>query len=110
MTYMTYYGQFQTDKHIMQYFLNNLTNGKCIEIGAVDGIDGSNTYLFEKAGWQCMCIEPNPIYFEKLKTNRHHVMQVACGSENKNDVKFEIYHLNDNNMSAISSLKADDRL
>jgi len=112
---MTYYGQFQTDKHIEKYFASHLSpsnknQGQCIEIDAVDGIDGSNTYLFEKKGWKCLCIEPNPIYFEKLKTNRQYVMQAACGAEDKDDVKFEIFHLNDNNMSAISSLKADDRL
>lgn len=106
---MTYYGQFQTDKIIEQYFPNK-TRGQCIEIGAVDGIDGSNTYLFEKKNWQCLCIEPNPFYFEKLKHNRKNAVQVACGAENKDDAKFDIFHLDNDNMSAVSSLKVDERL
>jgi hypothetical protein len=31
-----------------------------VEVGAHDGITGSNTYRFEKAGWKCVLVEPTP--------------------------------------------------
>ncbi len=51
--------------------LGNKTNGFFIELGACDGLYNSNTLFFEKhLGWDGICIEPNDIYFEKLKGNR----------------------------------------
>lgn len=35
-------------------------NGLCVEVGANDGINGSNTLFFERLGWDCILVEPNP--------------------------------------------------
>ena len=53
-----YYGQWETD-HIIEGYFEGQTEGKCIEVGAANGIKGSNTLYFEKLGWDCLCIEPN---------------------------------------------------
>ena len=50
---------------------DNFDNGFFIEIGAFDGINLSNTYLFEKLGWNGICIEPDKVLFDKLKENRN---------------------------------------
>lgn len=41
-----------------------------IEIGAYDGLSGSNTKLLEDHGWTGLAIEPNELAFEQLKQNR----------------------------------------
>jgi len=106
---MTFYGQFLTDKYIQEYFPMNYI-GTCIEIGATDGIGLSNTYYFQKKGWQTLCIEPNPFFLANLIQNRQAVENVACGSENLNDQEFVVYVLQGNNQTAISGLKTDNRL
>ena len=62
-------GQFGQD--IIAYFcLKNKKNGFYIDIGAYDGINLSNTYIFEKLGWDGFCVEASPKTFEALKKNR----------------------------------------
>ena len=46
------------------------TDGFYIEIGAFDGIHFSNSYFFEKHGWQGICVEAHPRYFPLCKNNR----------------------------------------
>jgi FkbM family methyltransferase len=44
--------------------------GFFVDIGATNGIEKSNTYALELAGWRGICVEPNPHYFEELVKNR----------------------------------------
>ena len=44
--------------------------GVCLEVGAHDGISLSNTFLFEKRGWSCVLVEPNPLLCEAIRKNR----------------------------------------
>ena len=104
-----YYGQFQTDKHISEFFPKGYI-GNCMEIGACDGVFVSNTLIFEQQGWNCICVEPNKEYYKSLSKNRKCTVNCACGLENKNDVDFTIFDLHGGNQSAISSLKIDERL
>jgi hypothetical protein len=51
--------------------LGNKSDGFFIELGACDGLYYSNTLFFEKyLNWNGICIEPNDLYFDKLKVNR----------------------------------------
>ncbi len=51
---------------------NYKQGGYFVEFGATDGVLLSNTWLLEKEfGWQGICAEPNPKFFEQLKQNRH---------------------------------------
>ncbi len=50
------------------------------EIGASDGITGSNCKRFEDKGWLILCIEANPLLAEIGRSNRKLWRQVACGS------------------------------
>jgi FkbM family methyltransferase len=55
--------------------------GRFVEIGALDGITYSNTYLLEKRGWEGVCIEPVPQSFDKLRANRKcHCVNAAVGN------------------------------
>ncbi|MEI6334673.1 MAG: FkbM family methyltransferase [Methylococcaceae bacterium] len=54
-------------------------NGYFVEFGATDGVLLSNSWLLEKEfGWQGICAEPNPKFFEQLKINRNCHVSPAC--------------------------------
>ena len=105
-----YYGQFSTDALIELYFPDKV-DGVCVEVGAANGVRGSNTLLFEKKGWRTLCIEPNPEYFQEVKKIRKEAVQYACGASNKKSIPFTVFKIGDNNiMSSLSGLKPDARL
>jgi FkbM family methyltransferase len=104
-----FYGQFMTDKHIKEYFPKEY-KGNCIEIGAVDGLFISNTLHFEQIGWNVLCIEPIPLYYEKLSKNRSLTLNYAITDKNIDNEPFTLVTMNTENKSSISGLKIDDRL
>ena len=106
---MTDYSQHGESSYLQTLFPPNYI-GVAVEVGAYNGISGSNTYLFEKKGWKCMCIEPVPEEFEKCKNVRQLSLQYAVSNENKEDVTFTVFTLTGNNKSAISGLVPDERL
>lgn len=104
-----FFGQFETDKYIKKYFPDNYT-GSCIEVGAAHGVASSNTLYFEKKGWRCLCIEPNPNLYKQLVKNRKFCVNYAVSDINKDDVYFHIFVLPNKDETAISSLSFDSRL
>ena len=77
--------QFGEDR-ILWDMLGRKNDGFFLDIGAYDGVAGSNTFLFEQLGWTGICVEPNPWqYVECVKarprsrvvhaalSRRHHV-------------------------------------
>ena len=66
-----YFSQAGQDKFVYNNFFREKKNGYFLEIGAFDGIQGSNCLFFEKfKNWNGLAIEPSPTQFEKLKRNR----------------------------------------
>jgi FkbM family methyltransferase len=64
------YSQLGQDIEVLK-ILNNKKNGYFVDIGATDGITGSNSYLLEKKfNWKGICIEPREDEFNKLQKNR----------------------------------------
>ncbi|MGA7705676.1 MAG: FkbM family methyltransferase [Solirubrobacteraceae bacterium] len=63
------HGQFGEDRALREIF-GERTDGCCVEIGAYDGRTGSATYLFEKRGWRCLLVEPNPALVEQIREHR----------------------------------------
>ena len=58
---------------------NERKKGFFLDIGAHDGFYLSNTYLLEKRyHWSGICIEANPLTFEKLQRNRRCVCINKC--------------------------------
>lgn len=85
---MKYYSQIQQDKIIDEY-LKYKENGFFIEIGANDGISGSNTAFFEKfRNWKGICIEPAPNEFKSLTENRTSININACVSNYNGESNF----------------------
>jgi FkbM family methyltransferase len=106
---MDYRGQFGEPQYLDKYF-NNKTNGIAVEVGADDGVSGSNTYFFEKyRNWNCLCIEPVPDKYMLCSRSRKNSVNCCAGKENTT-AEFSVVTLNNNNTSAISSLNLDERL
>lgn len=84
-----YFSQYAQDKFLNEIVFNNKKNGFFIDIGAHDGISFSNSLFFEKFNnWSGICVEPNPLVFSKLISNRKSInLNVCIGNENKK-VKF----------------------
>lgn len=53
------YSQFGEDIEVLNFFQNK-NSGYYVEIGANDGLRGSNTVLLEQNGWKGLLIEANP--------------------------------------------------
>jgi len=51
-------------------FFDRKRKGTIIEVGAFDGRHLSNSYNLDKIGWNSVCIEPNPKYYNILIRNR----------------------------------------
>jgi FkbM family methyltransferase len=77
MNMSLYWSQYGQEKYFDEQIFKGKTNGIFIDIGAVNGLAHSNTYLFEMGrGWTGLCVEPNKVHFEELVKNR------KCACEN----------------------------
>ena len=70
-----FYSQSGQDKIIKEFFFRDFdqstSSGYFVEIGAYDGVTGSNCYHFEKfCNWEGVAIEPSFLQFQKLTKNR----------------------------------------
>ena len=65
------------------HFFKNKKKGFFVEIGAFDGLEGSNCYYFENMqAWDGIAVEASKNHFSKLKKNRKcHVLNFAISSE-----------------------------
>jgi FkbM family methyltransferase len=99
-----YYSQFEQDKFLNENYFKNKSDGYFVDIGAFDGIEGSNSLFFENLGWGGVCIEPNPEKFELL-TQVRKCKCVKCAISNKNGTAqfFQIKEGN-NSPTALSGL------
>jgi FkbM family methyltransferase len=66
-----YFSQAGQHKRIKDAFFKNCRNGFFLEIGAYDGVTGSNCLHFEKfMGWDGIAVEPSRTQFGLLQKNR----------------------------------------
>jgi len=101
-----FYSQFGEDKILFEIFKRK-TLGVCVEVGANNGVDDSTSLFFEKIGWKCILIEPNPVLCEMIRgarkaslyecavSDRHGVatLYIAEGAERAHGVSM-IYEVN----------------
>ena len=105
------------DKIIKNSFFRSKKNGYFVEIGAFDGVLGSNCIHFEKSmKWEGIAIEPSKIQFQKLSKNRNcKVLNKAISSTEK-DVEFieviegltQMSGINNDDYSAKTIIKNDE--
>ena len=84
-----FFSQSGQDKIIKNLFFRSKKKGFFVEIGAFDGIEGSNCLHFEKSmNWDGIAIEPSKTQFKKLSKNRNcKVLNEAISSTEK-EVEF----------------------
>jgi FkbM family methyltransferase len=85
-----FYGQNGEDFLLWEYF-GRRKQGFFIDVGAFDGIYMSNSFCFERQGWNGICIEPTPRYAELCRAHRPGsiCLPVACvGNEGLEEVEF----------------------
>lgn len=76
-----YFSQFGEDRILARIFKDQ-ASGSCVEVGANDGLHGSTTLYFERRGWDCVLVEPNPALCARLRETRTaQVFECAASSE-----------------------------
>lgn len=82
-----YYSQTGEDALAWSVFHNQPT-GFFVEVGAFDGVHGSNSLSFEQAGWTGVCVEPHPAYAPICRANRPGsvCVQAACVADGQGPV------------------------
>jgi len=90
---MHFYGQVEEDKLLYNNYFKDKKNGTYIELGAIDGVDFTNTKFFEDTlNWTGILIEPNPNMFKYLKQHRPNNFLfndlVSCDTE---ELKFKYF-------------------
>lgn len=90
-----WHSQFQEDFWIWQHReqLGLPEKGTFVEVGAYDGVSGSNTLAFEEMGWTGLCIEPYPKNALLCKKNRVSAT-MACAIADVEGVKALPLHIN----------------
>lgn len=85
-----YFAQFGIDRVIEERYFPKDYIGNCIEVGAADGVTISNTYYFERKGWNALCIEPQPGFFNECKSKRKLALNYAISSEESQGIPFNM--------------------
>lgn len=87
------YSQYDEDEFVLNYFNNKI--GFLVDIGAADGVTGSNSKFLIENGWSGLLIEPNKKHILKLKKiyeNYNNILleNIGCSYETNDDVDFFI--------------------
>jgi FkbM family methyltransferase len=71
--------QYGEDRLLARIFARPHT-GICVEVGAHDGVDLSNTYYFERLGWRRILVEPNPAVWPLIRQSRPRAVLFECAA------------------------------
>lgn len=88
--YEQFHGYQLLDKDLRSFFPDYSHKGTMVEIGAFDPILLSNTYHFEKNGWDTYHIEANPDQIDMFKIRKNGCLNYAVSDYDKDDVDFNI--------------------
>jgi FkbM family methyltransferase len=111
--YTKFHGELLDNKNvdsvIREYFPDYAYKGVFIDIGAFDPINISNSYHFERNGWDVRCFEANTNLIPELKKHRQHVYNVALYDEYKPSISFNIVESN-GWTAGFSAIELNDKL
>lgn len=72
---LLFYSQINQDKYYIENVVSYKPNGTFLDIGAYDGVIGSNTLTLEKyLNWRGILVECNPVLYEQCKKLRSNIM------------------------------------
>jgi FkbM family methyltransferase len=113
-----YCSQKEQDKWVIEEVFHGKRGGYFLDLAASDGIFLSNTFVLEASyGWNGVCIEPNPFFFQRLNINRQCIRINKCIDEKPGEVDFALFNElggiiaddTDNNMTIRSKQIEDAR-
>lgn len=106
---METYCSHNEDRLLFEFFkeIDKESTGYYVDLGANDGITGSNSYLLEQQGWKGILIEPNPALQNILKEKRSGEVIPYLVSNDERELEF---HLVDgpSNLHGLSRIDADE--
>lgn len=82
-----YFSQFGEDKWIDDN-LKLPEHGQFLDIGANDGVTGSNTLFLERRGWDGLCVDADPRSFVELLKNRKRASNLCVAYDNTITIPF----------------------
>lgn len=72
---VSFYSQINQDKYYIENVVKYKPNGTFLDIGAYDGVIGSNTLTLEKClNWRGILVECNPVLYEQCKKARCNIV------------------------------------
>lgn len=98
-----FYAQYDEDRALAHIFAQ-VGRGTCLEVGANDGVNLSNTYYFEQLGWQCILVEPNSDCCNKIRKARQATLFECAASEKEG---YAVLHVGSGSDDVYSSLEAE---
>jgi len=98
----------QNYQDVFAVVTNKFKRGFFVELGATNGIDGSNTYMLEKLyGWNGLLVEPNPDCHDALMKNRNADVSTQC-VHNESDKTLPFYVTSEPDLSTLVGYGNDD--
>jgi len=98
MSYTEFHGEVLENIHVdsvlRSYFPDYSYKGVMLDVGAFEPIRISNSYHFEKNGWDVYCFEANTNGIPLLQEHRKNVFNYAIYDENKDSVEFNVVESN----------------
>lgn len=83
--YNHFHGELQQGKYVDQtlreYFPDYSYKGVCVDVGAYEPVNISNSYHFERNNWDVYCIEANTLLIPGLQRERKNVYNYAVYDE-----------------------------
>lgn len=84
-----YRSQIGQDYLLNRWFFKDHRGGVFVDVGAYDGVAGSNSYFFEKSlGWKGIAVEPQPQAYRKLIKSRRCKAINACAYDSVGSIEF----------------------
>ncbi len=82
-----FFSQYAEDRILSNIFKHP---GICVEVGAHDGIQHSNSYYFERVGWRCILVEPHPLSCQKIRARRSSALFECAASDEPGSVTLHL--------------------
>lgn len=103
------YGDAQVDLYILEIFKKKIpkTNEFFVDVGANDGITGSNSLLLEENGWKGLLVEANAEHKEQLNKIRKSPVE-WCAVSNLDKVIFNSVE-GPGNLHGLSRITSDEK-
>lgn len=97
-------------EYVLQ-LLGDVQSGVFVDVGAHDGVKSSNSGYFElDLGWSGICIEPHPVPFALLKSNRTSHLYNNCVHDSGMEIDFLVVDGYPEMLSCVLSVCSEEHM